>query len=80
PGQPGFVSLDYPLVFVGAVKVEIYSPAGKKAVDINGSTWYGTENNSTPGGSSDMMESGAYIYRTTTASGQKQYGTAVIVK
>ena len=80
PGKPGFVSVDYPLVFDGAVKIEIYSPGGKKAVGIDGNTWYGTENNSKPSGSSDIMESGAYIYKTRTASGQKKYGTVIIVK
>ncbi len=80
PGKPGFVSIDYPLVFDGAVKIEIYSPGGKKAVDIDGNTWYGTENNSKPGRASDIMESGAYIYKTKTAAGQKKYGTVIIVK
>jgi len=80
PGKPGFVSMDYPLIFDGVVKIEIYSPGGAKAVEINGNAWYGTENNSRPSSSSQMMESGAYIYKTRSASGQKKYGTVIIVK
>jgi len=80
-GKPGFVTVDYPLIFGADVTgIAVYSPSGKKILDINGNVWYGTENNSPPASASALLESGAYIYKAKTSSGGTNYGTVVIVK
>jgi len=44
-------------------KITIYSPGGRKILDISGCVWYGTRNNSMPASASGMIESGPYIYK-----------------
>jgi len=61
-------------------KITIYSPGGRKVLDISGCVWYGTDNNSIPSSASGMIESGPYIYKVKTNSGKTRHGTVIIVK
>ncbi|HLD29188.1 MAG TPA: fibronectin type III domain-containing protein, partial [bacterium] len=81
-----FLDFQNPLEFGTAIEeAAIFDSRGKKILSITEKisgkiVWYGTDDNSQAGSSSDMVESGAYIYKARTVEGKTVYGTVVIVK